>query len=134
MKMKLWSALGLALILAGSTVHAQNTNSGDIRGIVTDPSGAVIPDTTVTVLDLEKGVVKTYTTNHDGLFDTGPIVTGQYKVSFSHPGFGSFVRSSLTLDVQTITIDAQLKPGAVTQEVVVNTDVPLINTEGGDQS
>src|ERR1700761_5216709 len=98
MKMKLWSALGLALILTGPAMRAQNTNSGDIRGIVTDPSGAVIPDTTVTVLDLETGVTQTYPTNHDGLFDTGPIVTGQYKVTFTHQGFGTFVRSSLTLD------------------------------------
>src|ERR1700760_4407197 len=119
---------------AASAVYAQNTNSGDIRGTVTDSSGAVIPDTTVTVLDLEKGVTKEFKTNGDGLFDTGPIVTGQYKVTFSHPGFGNFVRSSLTLDVQTVTVDAVLKPGAVTTEVVVTTDVPLIKTESGDQS
>lgn len=134
MKMKLWSALSLGLILAGSTAYAQNSNSGDLRGIVTDASGAVIPDATVTVLDLEKGVVKTFTTNNDGLYDTGPIVTGQYKITFSHAGFSSFVRSSVTVSVGTSAIDATLRPGEVSQEVVVTTDVPLINTEGGEQS
>jgi hypothetical protein len=46
----------------------------------------VIPDTTVTVLDLEKGVSKEFTTNSDGLFNTGPIVTAQYEVTFSMRG------------------------------------------------
>ena len=127
-------AATLSLLAFAGVSVAQNTNSGDIRGTVTDTSGAVIPDTTVTVLDLEKNVSKDYKTNADGLFDTGPIVTGQYKVTFSHPGFASFVRSSLTLDVQTVTINAQLKPGEVNTEVVVTTDVPLIKTESGDQS
>lgn len=121
-------------MFAAPASYSQNTNSGDIRGTVTDGSGAVIPDTTVTVLDLEKGVVKEFKTNSGGLFDTGPIVTGQYKVTFSHPGFANYVRSSLTLDVQTVTVDAVLKPGEVTTEVVVTTDVPLIKTESGDQS
>src|ERR1700759_1395882 len=121
-------------MLAASASYSQNTNSGDIRGTVTDSSGAVVPDAIVTVLDLEKGVTKDFKTNSDGLFDTGPLVTGQYKGTFSHPGFGNFVRSSLTLDVQTVTINATLKPGEVTTEVVVTTDVPLIQTESGDQS
>lgn len=134
-QLRLLATLGLFAFAGMSGVAiAQNTNSGDIRGTVTDTSGAVVPDTTVTVLDLEKGVSKVYTTNSDGLFDTGPIVTGQYKVSFSHPGFASFVRSSLTLDVQTVTVNAVLKPGEVNTEVVVTTDVPLVKTESGDQS
>jgi hypothetical protein len=113
---------------------AQNTNSADIRGVATDPTGAAIPDVTVTVLNIEKGVTTEYKTNHDGLFDTGPIVTGTYKVTFSKDGFGQYVRSSLTLDVGTITINAEMKVGTHVEEVVVNTDVPLIKTETGEQS
>ena len=56
-------------MFAAPASYSQNTNSGDIRGTVTDGSGAVIPDTTVTVLDLEKGVVKEFKTNSGGLFD-----------------------------------------------------------------
>src|SRR6185437_8433737 len=46
----------VAGLLAASTLRAQNTNSGDIRGVVTDSTGAVVPDATVTVLDNDKGV------------------------------------------------------------------------------
>jgi len=125
-------AFALAIISPAS--WAQNTNSGDIRGVATDPTGAAIPEVAVTVLDLDKGVTTGYKTNRDGLFDTGPIVTGHYKITFSKPGFGEYVRSSVTLDVGTITINAEMKVGGVTEEVVVNTDVPLIKTETGEQS
>ena len=50
--------LGLSL-LAMSMVglgHAQSTNAGDIRGTVTDPTGALVPEVTVTVLNIETGV------------------------------------------------------------------------------
>ena len=128
------AAVIVAGLLAASTVRAQNTNSGDIRGVVTDSTGAVVPDATVTVLDNDKGVTTQYKTNHDGLFDTGPIVTDNYRVTISREGFSSFVRSSITLEVGTITINAVLRPGTVATEVVVTDDVPLIKTETGEQS
>ena len=60
---------------------AQNTNSGDIRGSVTDATGAVLPGVTVTVLDVDKNVTHTYVTNSSGLFDTGPIVPDNSRLS-----------------------------------------------------
>lgn len=134
---KLWSAIPLIALVLMSVCpvsRAQNTNSADIRGTATDPSGAVIPDVTITVLNLEKGISEDYHTNSAGLFDTGPIVTGTYKITFTKGGFGSFTRTSVTLNVGTTQIDARMKVGGVTQEVVVNTDVPLIKTESGEQS
>jgi hypothetical protein len=132
-----WSAIRLmtlALAVVSPSLLAQNTNSADIRGVATDATGAVVPDVTVSVLDLEKGVLKEYKTNGSGLYDTGPIVTGIYKITFTKQGFSQFVRSSVTLDVGTITINAELKIGGMNQEIVVNTDVPLIKTETGEQS
>src|SRR6202011_278883 len=69
-----------------------------------------------------------------GLFDTGSLVTGTYKITFTKAGFGPYVRSSVTLDVGTITINAEMRVGSVSQEIIVNTDVPLIKTETGEQS
>src|SRR5437868_3976189 len=134
---KLWLAVSLLtafLTSNGRSLLAQNTNSGDIRGVATDPTGAVIPDVTVTVVNIEKGISSEYKTNGDGLYDTRPIVTGTYKVTFEKSGFDKFIRSSVTLDVGTITISAEMKLGNVTEQVVVNTDVPLIKTETGEQS
>ena len=67
-------ALLLALFPTEST-YSQSTNSGDIRGTVTDSSGAVIPGATVTVLNTNTGVSKDYLTDQAGLYDTSSIVT-----------------------------------------------------------
>ncbi len=132
-----WLAAMFAVILWAGYVgvgFAQSTNSGDIRGIVTDTTGAALPDVTVTVLNKNTGVSKDYTTNGDGLYDTSSIVAGSYEVTFAKAGFSKFVRSSITLQVGNTTVNAQLKVGAVTEEVVVNTDVPLLDTESGEQN
>jgi len=72
--------------------YAQSTNSGDIRGSVTDPSGALIPGVTVTVLNVDTGVSKEFATNRDGLYDTSSIVTGRYQITFTKDGFQQLVR------------------------------------------
>jgi hypothetical protein len=134
---RFWSAISLialAVVAASPALRAQNTNSADIRGVATDPTGAVVPDVTVRVLDIEKGVMREFKTNAAGLYDTGPIVTGTYKITFTKTGFNQLVRSSVTLDVGTIEINAPLIIGGVTQEIIVNTDVPLLKTETGEQS
>lgn len=124
----------LAVFLFAGLAFAQNTNSGNIRGTVTDATGAVLPGVTVTVEDVDKGVVTTYVTDGSGLYDTGSIVPDHYTVTFTKDGFSTFVRGPITLRVQTLTIDGRLKVGATTQTVRVTTDVPLLQTETGSQS
>ena len=122
----------VALSWPALTAKAQNTNSGDLRGTVTDTTGALIPGVLVQVKDVDKGVIKTYVTNGAGLYDTGSITPDHYLLTFTKTGFGTFVRGPISLDVSIQTIDAQLKAGS-TQEVVVTTDVPLLDTETGSQ-
>ena len=61
------------LCLAGPSL-AESTNSGAIRGTVTDPTSAVIPDVKVTVSKIDTGVSKDYATNSAGLYDTVSIL------------------------------------------------------------
>src|SRR5690242_11373574 len=72
--------LPLLLICGTGALFAQSTNSGDIRGTVTDSSGAVIPGVTVAVKNVSTGVTSTVTTNSAGVYDTGSIVAGSYEV------------------------------------------------------
>ena len=124
---------GLLLCIA-SIGLAQSTNSGDIRGTVTDSTGALIPGVTVTVVNVDTGVSKSYTTDQDGLYDTSSIVAGHYKLTFMRQGFETFVRGPITLEVGNTAVNAVLKVGSSTQQVVVTTDVPLLQTESGEQS
>src|SRR5580698_115894 len=126
--------LCLAMYFPGAS-SAQSTNSGDIRGTVTDASGALLPGVKVEVLNVDTGVSKDYVTDKEGLFDTSSIVTGNYTVTFAKDGFGRIVRGPVTLQVGTTTVNAQLKVGSTTQQVVVNAnDVPLLETETSEQS
>jgi len=100
----------LTILYCGLVVgigFAQNTNSGDLRGTVTDTTGAVIPGVSVEVKDVDKSVVKTYVTDGAGLYDTGSITPDHYLLTFTKSGFGTFVRGPITLDVSIQTIDAQ---------------------------
>jgi hypothetical protein len=137
--MKRASWLAITLVLASFCVFstsglAQSMNAGEISGTVTDTSGAAIPGATVTVLNVNTGVSKSILTNQEGVYDTSSIVAGTYKLIFSREGFSQLVRSSITVIVGNTTINAELKVGATTESVVVNTDVPLLKTENGEQT
>ncbi len=125
------AAISLFLPHAG---FGQATNSGDIRGTVTDPTGALVPGVTVTVVNVNTGITKVLTTNSDGLYDTSSIVVGTYSVTFEAPGFTKFSRPHISLPVGTSTVNAVLQIGSTNQEVVVNSDIPLLETESGSQS
>ncbi|WP_348268493.1 TonB-dependent receptor [Edaphobacter paludis] len=133
-----WPALLLTVAMLGAGYigigFAQSTNSGDIRGTVTDTTGASLPDVTVNIVNNNTGVSKTLTTNNDGIYDSSSIVVGNYKLTFMKDGFSKLERSSVTVQVGTMTVNAKLKVGSVTEEVVVNTDVPLLETDNGEQS
>ena len=125
----LW--LVLLALTCGAYGRAQNTNSGDIQGTVTDASGAVIPDTTITIFDVDKSETRTINSNGAGVYDTGSIVPDHYTLTFTRAGFTTLVRGPITVATGISNVDAALTIGSESQKVVVNTDIPLLNTESG---
>jgi hypothetical protein len=123
----------LIICMAGFGL-AQNTNSGDIRGTVTDATGAVVPGVTVTLLDVDTGVSKELVTNSVGLYDAVSILPGLYRITFVKEGFGKVVRDGIVLAVGAMSVDAQLGVGATQQEVDVTADAALLKTETAEQS
>ena len=108
---------------------SQNTNSGDIRGTVTDASGAVIAGVTVTVTNNDTGVINRFVTNGNGLFDTNSILPGNYTLEFSKTGFETLKHGPIPIQVGIFTVDASLKVGTSTQVVEVTANAPLLKTE-----
>jgi hypothetical protein len=123
----------LLMIFGGGVCLAQNTSSGDLRGTVTDSTGAVVPGVTVSVRDVDKDVTRTYVTDGAGLYDTGAIPEDHYLLTFTKEGFQSYVRGPVTVTLGVQGINATLQIGKVSQQVVVNTDVPMLETESGSQ-
>ncbi len=113
---------------------AQNTNSGDIRGTVTDSSGAVVPGVSITVMNVDTAVTKQLVTNNEGLYDTASILPGNYQITFVKDGFDKLVRGPITVPVGIITVNGELRVGSTNQQVTVTEDVPLLQTENAEQS
>jgi hypothetical protein len=113
---------------------AQSSNSSDLRGTVTDSTGAVIPGAKVTIINTETGTTTDLTTNDSGIYDSVSIRPGKYRIIFSKEGFGKLVRDGVTLDVGVLSIDAQLAVGTAQQQIEVTAEAPLLKTDTGDQS
>ncbi len=123
-------------LVAGSPgiLLGQNSNTGEIRGLVTDASGAAIPGVEVTLADILTGVSTRVTTNSSGAYDAPTLLPGTYSISFAKTGFATLVRNGVTLGVQVISEDASLSVGGVTQEVTVIASTPLVQTETSESS
>jgi outer membrane receptor protein involved in Fe transport len=124
----------LAALVLSPRAYAQNSNSGELKGTVTDASGAVVPGVDVSIKNVLTGVVTPSTTNQDGLYDVPFLSPGQYTITFSKKGFRDFVREGIVLQVETLGINVALQVGASNQEVVVNTAAPLVETETTGQA
>ncbi|MHB8525088.1 MAG: carboxypeptidase-like regulatory domain-containing protein [Candidatus Acidiferrales bacterium] len=119
---------------AAKSALPQSRNTGEIRGVVTDTTGAVVPNVTVTVTNIDTGVVKTYVTDKDGLYDTVSTPTGRYNITFSVAGFKKVSIGPVTLNLAVITENAKLQVGAVTESVTVSAGgAPLLQTETSSQ-
>jgi len=112
----------------------QNAGFGDIRGTVTDTSGAVVSNATVVVENIDTAVVHSFATNSAGIYDTSSIVPGSYRVTIKKDGYETFVRGPITVQAGFITVNTALKVGATQQEVVVSDEITMLKTESGDQS
>src|SRR5882672_3266914 len=124
---------GLLICVAGLG-FAQNTNSGDIRGTVTDSSGAIVSGATVSVANLDTGVTRELVTNDQGLYDTASILPGNYQLTFVKNGFGKLVRGPIVVHVGVITVNAELRVGSTNEQVTVTESAPLLQTESPEQS
>ena len=123
------------LLLAGMTFAQGVGASGDIRGRVTDPSGAVMAKANVTATDPEKGIKRTAVADNNGEYQIRGLLPATYEVSAALSGFQTSVHKNVVVNVgQTLTLDFQMKVSQVAESVEVTTEPPLVDTERGHQS
>ena len=123
----------LAFLFSGSQCVQAQVTTGSILGTVSDQSGAVIPNAKVSVTDVDRGITKTVTTNSTGAYRIDFLLTGNYKVSVSAPGFKTYVQNGVTLNAGVpVDVNAQLSPGAVNEVVQVTSDAPLVETSNAE--
>src|SRR5579862_8056137 len=135
--MKAIVACLLASLLAMSVmVYAQGVgSSGDIRGVVRDPSGAVLPNVTVTATDIGTGYQRTMKTDTAGQFHFTGLPPATYDVMAKTEGFATEVRKGVVVGVgRTVTADFAMKPSQVSTVVEVTGEPPAVETTRGSQA
>ena len=122
--------LGGALVILLLSVPAfSQGNAGRILGTVTDQSGGVVAGATVTVIDTERGVNRTLTTDDAGEYNAPNLTPGMYTVRAEAKGFKKLERQNVALEVgKEIRVDLTVQPGAAEQTVTVTEAVPLVET------
>jgi hypothetical protein len=130
-----WGILLLALLVVPASIHvsAQNRNAGEIRGTVTDPSGARVPEVTVTITNTLTGVTTRIQSGNTGVYDAPSLEPGEYSLAFTKQGFKKYTRTGIVLHVEAITVDAVLEVGSLSQEVTVKGAVPQVETETSER-
>jgi hypothetical protein len=105
---------------------AQQTLGG-ITGAVTDPSGAALPDTTVTAVGDQTTLTRTQKTDSTGVYTFVNLPIGSYTLTFTHDSFQTQKIPSITVQAnRTATVNASLSVGAVSTTITV-AETPLVN-------
>src|SRR5579862_2392012 len=114
------------VLLACLSLSAQQI-TGNIRGIVTDPSGAVIREAVVTARQAETGLSRGTTTDRNGNYVLLELPVGHYRLQVAAEGFQEYLQDGITLNVnETASVSPHLAVGSEKEQVLVNADAELI--------
>ena len=120
--------MSLGLLLLSLPAWGQ-TNLGRILGAVTDQSGAVVPNASVTITDVQRGTSRNLTTDSAGEYSAPGLIPGTYTVRAEAMGFTTAERKDVNVQVgQDQRVDMALQVGAQTQVVTVSGEAPMVNT------
>ena len=125
--MRLLGGIFAVLLLC---LHAFSQGSfGRILGTVTDQTGGVIVGATVSVVDTERGVTRTFTTDDAGVYNAPDLTASKYMVRVGAEGFKTLERQNIVFEVgHQIRIDLTIQLGEQNQTVTVTESVPLVET------
>lgn len=119
--------LGIILVVWAPDARAQSQAlNGQIEGVVTDASGAAIPNAKITATNLETGVARAVTSDENGVYRVPLLPLGAYRIVAEAAGFKRLSRAGVTLVTgQIATVDLRLETGAISEEVTVTSDAPI---------
>lgn len=130
----LWALLA-ALAMGGPVYPQASGNTAELRGRVTDQSGAVLPGVTITLTDAARGTSRTALTDDRGEYAVPLLPPSIYDVKAEFPGFSVQVKKGAQLTVgQQATIDFSLQVSGRTEEIVVTGEAQLVETTRTQQS
>ncbi len=118
----------LLILCVPAFIVAQSTDA-TISGLVVDPSGRVIPDADIEILNEVTGVHYANKTNGTGIYTVSILPPGQYRVQVSKVGFKTLIKPGIVLNVQSaVALNFTLPLGATSESITVEAGSSLINT------
>src|SRR5260370_5760752 len=120
----------LVFMVAGAgAAAAQLSGKGELKGTVKDPSGAVVPDATVTATEGSTGVSVSRTSNSSGDYDISPLDPGKYTVTVVASGFQKQSQTNLQVNALEIrNYDPVMTVGSSNETITVTSAPPQLET------
>jgi hypothetical protein len=118
-----------AVLVAPAPAGAQGSPTGTLNGVVSDPSGGVLPGVTVVVMAVRTGLTQQTVSGENGEWRIPVLPAGEYIVSFELDGFKKLARSGINVEAAvTRTVPATLEIGGITEVVQVTAEANLLDT------
>ena len=134
MRLRTFAILAVALLIlaSGAAVWSQSVQ-GVITGTVTDPTGAVVPNASVTITNVGTNISQSTTTGSDGSYRFSLVPPGTYAVEIKAANFSTVRISGIVVEAsQTIPLNRQLELAKAQQVIEVTEQAPLVQTATSD--
>ena len=123
------------IVLAASASVFGQVGRASLTGIVRDQTGSVVPNVSITAVNIATGMSYQTTTNDEGVYTLGSLPTGEYRIAFRVAGFKETVRDGVNLTAgQIARIDPTIEVGEVADKVTVTAATSLLQTESSQTS
>ncbi|MGA7108111.1 MAG: carboxypeptidase-like regulatory domain-containing protein, partial [Terracidiphilus sp.] len=130
MRQKWYRIFLFPLIFGAFCAGAFAQANSDVTGIVTDQTGAVVPDAKVVLIDPATGFSKSTTAGATGLYDISGLNPANYNMKVTAKGFESFAQNGVVVNVSsTSRVDIKLTVGAESQTVTVEADALAVQAD-----
>ena len=108
------------------------SNFGSLSGVVTDPSGGVVPGALVRVTDLGTAAVLEVKTDASGVYSAPSLRPVTYQIVVTAPGFQTTTVDNVKVDTaKSVNVDVALKTGTVNEQMRVTAEAPVLETSSG---
>ena len=129
----LTGVISLAALVAASTpLSAQTITTGDILGVISDSSGAVVPNAKVTLKSLENGETRTESSNGQGQYRFSLLKPGDYDLSAESAGLKSNRDKVSLLVGQAVEVNIKMNPQGTSTVMEVTTETAILQTENAN--
>jgi hypothetical protein len=131
MRIVKWAVFYFSILAISGALKAQST--GQIQGIVRDVTGAIVPDANIKATQTDTDTVRSAVSGADGVYVLPNLPVGPYRLEVSKQGFAAYLQSGIVLQVGSDpTIDIALKVGNVSEQVLVEANAALVETQSNN--